>query len=214
MNLDKLHASDIGDLLRLAAEVGELPRSETARRRHIVEYLRKLVGGTNASCREHDAESPALVTQDPHILQEPIVLPSGTLLILEIHRDAAERPFDQRDRQLVHLFTSRAAYLFACSRRAPSTSASPMIHDPRMDELPPRLRPVLRQLLAGDAEKQVALKLGLSPHTVHQYAKLLHRHFKVSSRGELLARFFADSPTGPAESGKTSTGEQANELPW
>jgi DNA-binding CsgD family transcriptional regulator len=58
-----------------------------------------------------------------------------------------------------------------------------------MESLPPRLRPVLRRLLAGDAEKQAAMKLGLSPHTVHQYTKTLYRAFGVNSRGELLARF-------------------------
>ena len=41
-------------------------------------------------------------------------------------------------------------------------------------------------LLDGDAEKQVATKLGLSRHTVHQYVKLLYRELQVSSRGELL----------------------------
>jgi DNA-binding CsgD family transcriptional regulator len=29
--------------------------------------------------------------------------------------------------------------------------------------------------------------MGLSRHTVHDYVKALHRHFGVSSRGELLA---------------------------
>ena len=52
-----------------------------------------------------------------------------------------------------------------------------------------RLRQTLEGLLAGEAEKQIAYRLELSPHTVHVYVKNLYRHFKVSSRGELLARF-------------------------
>jgi DNA-binding CsgD family transcriptional regulator len=56
------------------------------------------------------------------------------------------------------------------------------------------VRPVLRRLLAGDAEKQAAYKLGLSPHTVHEYTKLLYRTFHVNSRGELLAQFVAYGP--------------------
>jgi DNA-binding NarL/FixJ family response regulator len=59
----------------------------------------------------------------------------------------------------------------------------------RVASLAPRLRPVLHHLLAGDAEKQVAQKLGLSPHTVHAYTKALYRAFDVNSRGELLALF-------------------------
>lgn len=45
------------------------------------------------------------------------------------------------------------------------------------------------RLLAGDSEKQIAFHLKLSPNTIHTYVKSLYRQFKVSSRGELLARF-------------------------
>jgi DNA-binding CsgD family transcriptional regulator len=55
--------------------------------------------------------------------------------------------------------------------------------------LAPRLRQTLQRLLAGDSEKQIASRLGVSPHTVHVYVKSLYRHYDVCSRGELLARF-------------------------
>ncbi len=55
--------------------------------------------------------------------------------------------------------------------------------------LPPRQAETLERLLAGDGEKQIAAKLGLSRHTVHEYVKSLYRRFGVSSRGELLARW-------------------------
>lgn len=55
--------------------------------------------------------------------------------------------------------------------------------------LPPRHVQTLQRLLEGDSEKQIARHLGVSPHTVHVYVKALYRHFDVSSRGELLARF-------------------------
>jgi len=53
--------------------------------------------------------------------------------------------------------------------------------------LSPRMRQVLALLLRGLSEKQVAGRLGISRHTVHDYVKALHKHFGVSSRGELLA---------------------------
>jgi DNA-binding NarL/FixJ family response regulator len=56
----------------------------------------------------------------------------------------------------------------------------------------------LQHLLEGDAEKQVALKLGLSPHTVHEYVKVLYRKLEVSSRSELLARFIGRRGLAPA----------------
>ena len=61
--------------------------------------------------------------------------------------------------------------------------------DPSPAALPPRVREVLRCFLEGDSDKQVMARLGLSRHTVNQYAKLIHRHFGVSSRAELLARW-------------------------
>lgn len=54
--------------------------------------------------------------------------------------------------------------------------------------LSPRLRQTLDCLLEGDSEKQAAIRLGLSRHTVHQYVKELYRHFDVGSRGELHVR--------------------------
>jgi DNA-binding NarL/FixJ family response regulator len=47
----------------------------------------------------------------------------------------------------------------------------------------------LEGLLAGDSEKQIAHKLGVSRNTVHVYVTALYRRFDVSSRGELLAKF-------------------------
>jgi DNA-binding CsgD family transcriptional regulator len=63
--------------------------------------------------------------------------------------------------------------------------------------LTPRSRQILDRLLHGDAEKQVAARLGISPHTVHTYVKQLHKTLGVSSRGELLARFVGSTPRTP-----------------
>ena len=55
--------------------------------------------------------------------------------------------------------------------------------------LSPRHLQTLQGLLEGDSEKQIARRLGVSPHTVHDYVKIVYRRYRVSSRGELLARF-------------------------
>jgi DNA-binding CsgD family transcriptional regulator len=60
---------------------------------------------------------------------------------------------------------------------------------PTSADLPLRMRQTLEGLLAGDSEKQVAAKLGLSRHTVHVYVKQLYKHYDVSSRAELLAQW-------------------------
>ena len=56
-------------------------------------------------------------------------------------------------------------------------------------ELSPRMRQTLQFLIEGDSERQVALKLKISQHTVHVYVKQLYKRFGASSRGELLAKF-------------------------
>ena len=53
--------------------------------------------------------------------------------------------------------------------------------------LPPRLSQTLDELLEGRSEKEIALRLELSRHTIHNYVKALHQRMGVSSRGELLA---------------------------
>jgi DNA-binding CsgD family transcriptional regulator len=71
-------------------------------------------------------------------------------------------------------------------------TASQDAEDDSDARLSPRLRQTLQSLLAGASEKQVAMKLGLSQHTVHVYVKALYKRYGVSSRGELLARWVRD----------------------
>jgi DNA-binding NarL/FixJ family response regulator len=54
--------------------------------------------------------------------------------------------------------------------------------------LPRRTQPVLRGLLDGHSEKRVARDLRLSPHTVHEYVKLIYRAYGVTSRAELIVQ--------------------------
>jgi DNA-binding NarL/FixJ family response regulator len=63
------------------------------------------------------------------------------------------------------------------------------VRSPGPSPLTRRQRQVLSCLLEGDSEKQVALRLELAPHTVHDYVKAVYRHYGVRSRGELLARW-------------------------
>jgi DNA-binding CsgD family transcriptional regulator len=61
--------------------------------------------------------------------------------------------------------------------------------DPSPHDLAPRVRQVLACLLQGDADKQVASRLKISPFTVNQYTKTIYRHFRVRGRVELMARW-------------------------
>ena len=61
--------------------------------------------------------------------------------------------------------------------------------EPSPSDLTPRVREALACMLEGDSDKQIASRLGLSTNTVNQYAKMIHRHFGVTSRRQLLARW-------------------------
>jgi DNA-binding CsgD family transcriptional regulator len=99
---------------------------------------------------------------------------------LGLHRAWNEPPFTAADHKLVRLFHVELGRLWKrdAIRRAKDPASA----------LPPRLTQTLNELLAGSSEKQIALKLELSRHTIHNYVKALHQRFGVSSRGELLAR--------------------------
>ena len=60
--------------------------------------------------------------------------------------------------------------------------------------LSPRLRQTLDGLLNGEAEKQIAARLGLRRSTVHEYIGYLYRHFGVEGRAELMAYFLRRQP--------------------
>jgi DNA-binding CsgD family transcriptional regulator len=55
--------------------------------------------------------------------------------------------------------------------------------------LSPREKQTLWKLLAGRGEKEIAAEMRLSINTVHHYVKALYKHFHVSSRAELLAKW-------------------------
>jgi DNA-binding CsgD family transcriptional regulator len=63
------------------------------------------------------------------------------------------------------------------------------LDEPSPANLSPRSRQVLRCLLDGDGDKQVAGRLAISPLTVNVHTKAIYKHFGVSSRAELLARW-------------------------
>lgn len=115
----------------------------------------------------------------------------GGGFLLTLVRAAGERPFPVRAGRVVEL---------ALRELAPDLGRRVWLtHQPNVSGLPPRLRQVLDCLLDGDAEKHVALRLGIARATAHEHVTRLYRHFGVSSRAELLAYFLRRHrrPPGP-----------------
>jgi DNA-binding CsgD family transcriptional regulator len=95
-------------------------------------------------------------------------------------RPGDRRPFTPRHRAILDLLHAESAWVYGPDLLLASADVR---------ALSPRQRQTLQHLLAGDAEKQIAAKLRLSPNTVHHYVKALYRRFGVSSRAELLAQW-------------------------
>ena len=118
--------------------------------------------------------------------------PGGdTAICFSLHRDWGDRPFSERERRLADAIHRACAFV-----HQPPAELPPAI----LRGLSPRLRATLGHLARGHSEKQVAVALRLSPHTVHDYVKALYRHFAVQSRSELLARCLGSHhhPAAPA----------------
>ena len=94
---------------------------------------------------------------------------------IALMRERSDRPFDQEAHEVLAVYMHEAPRFFA-------TTPGP---------LPPRLRRVLEALPTAASEKEIAAQLGLSPHTVHQYVKVLFRRYRVHSRMELVEALHA-----------------------
>jgi DNA-binding CsgD family transcriptional regulator len=114
-----------------------------------------------------------------HSLYCRLPLPDGTDVAVGLQRCPGDAKFSEREKAIVHLLHTNAPHVYY---------APPPPARAELDRLAPRLQPVLRYILQGDAEKEVAAKLKLSRHTVHRYTQAIYRELRVHSRGELLAK--------------------------
>ena len=105
----------------------------------------------------------------------------GNLSGIFLGRAVGDRPFGQREVLVVQIAHATLAPLIG----------GPLARfvEPSPSALSPRARDVLRCLLEGDGDKQIASRLDIRQHTVNGYVKQIYAHFGVSSRSELLARW-------------------------
>jgi DNA-binding CsgD family transcriptional regulator len=112
---------------------------------------------------------------------QPVPGAAGEYSEIYLIRRSGERDFSQRDRSVAREAMAAVGPLLG----------GPLARfaEPSPADLPPRVRTVLRCLLEGDGDKQVAARLGVARHTVNHHTKAIFAHFRVRSRSELLARW-------------------------
>ncbi|QSQ19186.1 helix-turn-helix transcriptional regulator [Pyxidicoccus parkwayensis] len=103
----------------------------------------------------------------------------GVVQGIGLYRERSGRPFDEADRELLHVFHAECGAMLG-------TEAS---HDIKLTQ---RERQTLELLLQGLGDKQIAARLGISRFTVNQYTKSIYRHFGVQSRAALIAKVLGD----------------------
>jgi DNA-binding CsgD family transcriptional regulator len=94
-------------------------------------------------------------------------------------REHGARPFGQRERDLLALFLS-GAHAFHQDLLRTLAPARPLTL---------REHEVLRLLLTGMTEREIAWQLSLTPRTTHQYVVTILRKFNLHGRIELMAHF-------------------------
>ena len=114
-------------------------------------------------------------------LSSTFAIRPGVLQGFILYRGWGAKPFDAHDQRLLRFFHVQILRHLAGKKhpKEPADGQPP---------LSPRLRQTLDLLLAGHGTKEIAQRLRLSPHTVNDYQKALHKRFDVTSRGELLSR--------------------------
>jgi DNA-binding CsgD family transcriptional regulator len=130
------------------------------------------------------AAAPAAAAATPrreHCVHSFLPLSDGRVVAcLSVGRRASRAGFSHRERSMVCVLHAEAAWVY---------HADVMLVSPAVRGLSRRELETLQHLLIGKSEKQIADDMGVSHNTVHHYVKALHRHFDVSTRAELLARW-------------------------
>ncbi len=98
-----------------------------------------------------------------------------------LQRPVGDRPFTEHERVLLELLI----------RQVGRSLRRTLVPSGTRSRLSPRLRETLEQILGGYGDKQIAARMNLSQHTVHEYVKELYRRFDVSGRQELVLRCLA-----------------------
>lgn len=136
---------------------------------------------TRGRTRKREGAAGAGSGAGAHFVHSFVPLADGNVVAcLSVGRDAGRPRFTGRDRSLVCAMHAEVAWLYR---------ADVVLVSPDTLALPTRVRETLQHLLAGKSEKQIAAEMGLSFNTLHHYVKTLHKHFRVNSRSELLARW-------------------------
>jgi DNA-binding CsgD family transcriptional regulator len=127
----------------------------------------------------HQVRKPAKLDES---ISAKIRMPDGKRVVnVAVHRCTGERAFGARERLILDLFYRHIARRIY-GRVWRETYGKFM-------GLAPRARETLTHLMGGKSGKQIARAMGISLFSVNDYLKEIYRHYGVSGRGELMAKW-------------------------
>lgn len=144
------------------------------RRQDLVDDDQWLVSAHVRNCRHRVGVNECLYSAIP--CAEP-----GKYFGISLHRPWSGVPFTTSEREAVGMLHRSLNWLLEDWLREQQGREV-------MRGMTRRMSETLACLLEGDSEKAAAKRLGLSPHTLHEYAKAIYKQFSVRSRAELMAR--------------------------
>lgn len=105
----------------------------------------------------------------------------GVISAIGLFRHIGREPFNSRESRIAHILLSEIDWLHRIEMPDHKGDGVP--------ELTPRQRTVLIMLLEGRTAREIARLLHITEYTVKDHAKVIYRHFRVSSQIELIGRF-------------------------
>lgn len=109
---------------------------------------------------------------------------SDSIRAYAFHRKTGQKEFGAYEHRLAALFIDELYKLYLDGSLEPIGL---------MDALPPRLTRIAREMATGKSQRQIAMNLNLSYHTVRSYSKELYDTAGVSSREALVAKLMKRS---------------------
>ena len=171
-----LRANEHKDLGPISAPLFELARREgrqiTRMRQQTDPEDRFAASGAYALWADADV-SPGILSLRP--------TDTPTIGFMSVYRRMAAPLFTEREGRMAHIVLTEVPWLH---EDHPIEAGVPW------DALSPRHVTVTNLLLTGFKRREMADRLGLSPHTIDWYVKEIYARFRVNSQPELMRRFF------------------------
>jgi PAS domain S-box-containing protein len=126
----------------------------------------------------------------PHVIREDDAIIAVVTVVMDLGEvQTAKRPAPGVGGDLAAHLERIANELHTISLFAGAQGVAGIPYDhPEIEQLSPREREILGQLVAGSRVPAIARQLFISPHTVRNHLKSIYRKLEVSDQAELIER--------------------------